>query len=284
MPELPEVEITRRKLAPKLVGRSIRDVLTTPKSYFFLTSPKLLGERLPGRRVTALARHGKYLIASLDDGASLLLHLGMTGQLFFSDVRQLAVARRAGPLTLSKRDPHAHLTLSFRDQGPALVFRDVRKFGKCALLPPGARNARLTKLGPDALGVTGQLLFEGSRKRRTPIKSLLLDQAVLAGVGNIYADEALFLAGISPRRAASKLTQAQADVLANRVRRVLEKAIKAGGSSMSDFVHPDGSAGGYQNRRYVYGREGEGCRTCKTPILRIVIGQRSSHYCPHCQL
>jgi formamidopyrimidine-DNA glycosylase len=265
-------------------------VTTTGPSYFFLTPPARLEKALLGRKTLELARHGKYLVAALDDGSRLLLHLGMTGQLFASgarSVRLLSAERRAtlnGTEAAAFRpDEHTHLTLTFRDRGPALYFRDVRKFGKCRLLAPGATDPRLEKLGVDALEATGKRLFEATRGRKVAIKSLLLDQAVLAGVGNIYADEALFLSGIRPPRPSRKLDRKECDLVAKNVRRVLERAIRAGGSSIDDFVRPDGTDGGYQNERHVYAREGEPCPRCKTPILRVVIGQRSAHYCPKCQ-
>src|SRR6187549_1620300 len=205
MPELPEVEVTRRSVEKSLVGRTVASVTTTGPSYFFLTPPARREKALRGRKTTELVRHGKYLLATLDDGSRLLLHLGMTGQLFAAgarSVRLLSAERRstlAGAEAAEFRpDEHTHLVLAFRDRGPALYFRDVRKFGKCLLLAPGASDARLEKLGTDALETTGKTLFEAARNRKVPIKSLLLDQGVVAGIGNIYADEALFLSGIRP--------------------------------------------------------------------------------------
>jgi formamidopyrimidine-DNA glycosylase len=290
MPELPEVEVTRRSVEKTLVGRAIACVTTTGPSYFFLTPPARLERALRGRKTLALARHGKYLVAELDDGSRLLLHLGMTGQLFAAgarSVRLLSAERRAtlrgSEAAEFRPDEHTHLTLSFRDRGPELYFRDVRKFGKCRLLEPGGTDPRLEKLGVDALETTGANLFEATRERKIAIKSLLLDQSVIAGVGNIYADEALFLSGVRPARASLRLDRKDCDALAKNVRRVLLRAIRAGGSSIDDFVRPDGSDGGYQNERRVYAREDEPCSHCGTPIRRVVIGQRSAHFCPRCQ-
>lgn len=290
MPELPEVEVTRRALSPQLVGRRIRDVLTTKPSYFFLTPPKVLKARLPGRRVVELARYGKYLVGTLDDGARLLLHLGMTGQLFVAGSRSARLLLRDHKATLDPAeqpqftpDRHTHLVLSFSDGPPDVYFRDIRKFGKALLLEPGKDDPRLEKLGADALTAKGPELFAAARSRKTPVKSLLLEQRVVAGIGNIYADEALFLAGVRPTRAARSVTRAEYDAIAAAVRRVLKRAIVRGGSSIDDFVRPDGTDGGYQKERKVYAREGEPCSRCKTPIKRIVIGQRSSHYCLRCQ-
>ncbi len=312
MPELPEVEVTRRRLEPKLVGRTISEVITTKASYFFLTPPKELARRLVGRQVTGLERFGKYLVASLDDEARVLLHLGMTGQLFTASARSVRLLRsgvgsralgRASTVGSRARgrastdvaalapddqagftpDVHTHLVLRFADAGEDVLFRDVRKFGKVQWLARQAADPRLDKLGPDALLVTGARLFEASRSRKTAIKTLLLDQEALAGVGNIYADEALFRAGIRPGRASRGLTKLECEKLAESVRAVLLRSIETGGSSISDYVQPDGTDGAYQNERRVYSRTGEPCLSCHTSIKRIVLGARSTHYCPRCQ-
>ena len=232
-----------------------------------------------------MRRHGKYLLLPLDDGSELVLHLGMTGQLFLHGAHNPRLQTKATPKqTGFSPDQHTHLQLRFVDASPALIFRDVRKFGKVALTPNPNVTRRLSKLGVDALGVRDDDLWNAARKRRTPIKTLLLNQAVLAGVGNIYADEALFLAGIRPLRPASKLTRAECRRLAETVRTVLQTSIERGGSSIRDYVQPSGRDGGYQDQHMVYGREGETCRHCKaSQILRIVIAQRSSHYCRSCQ-
>lgn len=285
MPELPEVEVTRRRIAKLLVGRKIARVLTTKPSYFFLTKPTRLQQELPGRTVKKLERHGKYLLARLDSGATLLLHLGMTGQLFgegAASVRLLRVAERSAKVGFSP-DEHTHLQLEFEGGGPRVFFRDVRKFGKVLLVAAGKSDARLDKLGVDALKAEGQHLFEAARARKIPIKTLLLDQSVIAGIGNIYADEALFLAKVSPLRSAQYVTCDECDALVAAAQQVMRRSIQTGGSSISDYVNPDGSDGGYQNERRVYGREGEPCQRCRAPIVRVVIATRSSCYCPRCQ-
>jgi len=290
MPELPEVEVTRRRIAPLLVGRPIREVRTTAPSYFYLTSPARLRRALPGRTVAELTRLGKYLVATLDDGKRLVLHLGMTGQLFSSlatSVRLLSASRRSS-LTPEEQltfepDAHTHLELRFVDGEPSVRFRDVRKFGKVLLLDPGQSDARLDRLGPDALSVSGDALFSASRRRRIAIKSLLLDQKIFAGIGNIYADEALFLAGVRPRRGAQRVTRRECAAIASAVRHVLERSIETGGSSIQDFVSPDGSDGHYQDERHVYARAGLPCLRCGTPVARCVVGQRSTHFCASCQ-
>src|SRR5215510_2286033 len=250
MPELPEVEVTRRRIEPLLVGRRIAEVRTSKPSYFFLTPPARLRAGLVGRSVRALERRGKYLLAELDDAKRLVLHLGMTGQLFSSAVaspRLLSASRRAA-LTPEEQpsfvpDEHTHLELCFDDGEPTVRFRDVRKFGKV----------------------------------------LLLDQSVLAGVGNIYADEALFLAGVRPTRRSNRVSARECEAIMAGLQRVLERSIETGGSSISDYVAPDGQDGGYQDERCVYGRKGEPCPRCASPIARIVIGQRAAHYCRRCQ-
>jgi formamidopyrimidine-DNA glycosylase len=285
MPELPEVEVTRRLLEPRVVGRRIARVHCGPPSYFFLTPPKRLARSLVGQSVTALERQGKYLLMSLSEGQRLLLHLGMTGQLFIagaSSPRLIRRIERDAPAGASE-DPHTHLVLDFEDGEPGLRFRDVRKFGKVRLLAAGQSDPRLDKLGRDALSVDGELLFAESRRRRVPIKTLLLDQGVLAGVGNIYADEALFLSGIRPTRPARRVTREQCATLAQHIQRVLRRSIETGGSSISDYIAPDGQDGQFQHERRVYARTGEPCSTCQTVIRRLVIGTRSTHFCPSCQ-
>jgi formamidopyrimidine-DNA glycosylase len=159
----------------------------------------------------------------------------------------------------------------------------VRKFGKVQLLEPGEPSARLDPLGVDALEAEGADLHRASRGRRVAVKSLLLDQRVLAGVGNIYADEGLFRAGVRPRRRAGRLSRADCDAIVRGVQNCMHRSIATGGSSISDYVAPDGADGRYQDERHVYARSGEPCRACSAPIRRVVIGQRSAHYCPGCQ-
>jgi formamidopyrimidine-DNA glycosylase len=290
MPELPEVEVTRRRIGKLLVGRQIARVLTTKPSYFFLTSPKRLQRGLLGRTVRKLDRHGKYLLARLDDGGTLLLHLGMTGQLFgegASSIRFLRAPDRRAAKTERPRDftpdEHTHLQLEFADGKARVFFRDVRKFGKVLLVESGKSDARLDKLGVDALLAEGEHLAAAAQSRKAPIKTLLLDQSVIAGIGNIYADEALFLARVNPLRPARQVTREECTALVLAAQKVMKRSIATGGSSISDYVNPDGADGGYQHERRVYGREGERCRRCRTTIERVVIAARSSCYCPKCQ-
>jgi len=293
VPELPEVEVTRRELEPKLLGRTIAHVATTAKSYFFVSSPAVLQKRLVGKRAQKLTRVGKYLLLELDDGGRVLLHLGMTGQLFFSGEPSVRLLSALRGVSLSPEqqtqagfvpDAHTHLVLSFKDAGPKLYFRDVRKFGKVEWLSVGASSARLDKLGVDALIARGSDLFQAAHKRRIAIKTVLLDQSVLAGVGNIYADEALFLARVHPARKANRVRAEECDAIVKAVQRVMARSIETGGSSISDYVRPDGERGRYQDERNVYAREDLPCGVCGTAIRRRVLGQRSSHFCPQCQV
>ena len=290
MPELPEVETTRRQIAPLLVGRRIARLRTTADSYFFVTSTTRLRAGVRGRSVSRLDRAGKYLVAHLDDGSRLAIHLGMTGQLFSSAAvspRLLSATARAS-LSPEEQggfqpDSHTHLRFHFEDGGPAVYMRDVRKFGKVFLIAPGGRSARLERLGGDALEVDGALLFSASRKRKVTIKALLLDQSVIAGCGNIYADEALFLAGVRPGRAAGRVTKHECIRVAQALRQVLLRSIEIGGSSVSDYVAPDGQDGSYQDERRVYARGGLECYDCGAVVRKKVVAQRGTHYCPRCQ-
>ncbi len=290
MPELPEVEVTRRRIEPLLVGRRIERVHTGADSYLFLTRPARLRRALTGRTARRLDRRGKYLVAQLDDASRLVVHLGMTGQLFSSaarSVRLLSASARASLPPEAQRDfrpdVHTHLHLLFANGGPDVMLRDVRKFGKLLWLPRGTSHPRLDRLGADALEVEGETLFRASRRRAAAVKSFLLDQSVVAGVGNIYADEALFAAGVRPSRRVGRVTRAEFERLAEALRAVMQRSIETGGASISDYVAPDGSDGRYQDERRVYARSGEPCLVCGRAVRRRVIGQRASHFCPGCQ-
>ena len=291
VPELPEVEVTRRRIEPVLVGRKIAKLRTTADSYFFVTSTAMLRRSLAGRTVASLERHGKYLVAWLDDGVRLLIHLGMTGQLFSEDARSPRLLSATARASLApeeqvgsfRPDAHTHLRIEFADGGPAVFMRDVRKFGKVMLIAPGEENPRLAKLGGDALEVSGELLFQRGRKRKLAIKALLLDQSVIAGCGNIYADECLFIAGVRPGRAAGRVSRLECDRIASALRGVLLRSIETGGSSISDYLAPDGEDGAYQDERRVYAREALPCLECGTPIRKKLVAQRGTHYCPVCQ-
>lgn len=236
-------------------------------NYFFLTPPATLIKNLVGRRTEGLTRHGKYILAELDDRSRLLCHLGMTGQITGRNI---------------ERDGHVHLVLGLSGK-KTISFRDVRKFGKVEWIPAGASSPRLDKLGPDALEISSEKLQRGLSSRRLVVKLALLDQQILAGVGNIYADEALFGARLSPLRIASSLRAEEVSRLARHIRRILGTSVKRGGSTINDYIQPDGALGGYQGWHRVYGKTGDPCWRCKRPVQRTVLAGRSTHYCPQCQ-
>lgn len=260
MPELPEVETVRRTLAPEVEGRRITGVR-------FLSplcadrQPEALSSRLSGRRITRLQRTGKHLIFVLDRGA-LDVHLRMTGKLL--------VDVPAGP----------HTRAVFDLDGRTLNFDDIRQFGRLRWLDS---PAALTCLGPDALEITVEQFTRLLATRRGHIKPLLLNQAALSGMGNIYVDEALHRAGIHPLAAAGRLGRLRARRLYEAMRQVLNESLAAGGSSISDYVDARGGRGSFQERHRVYGRKGQPCAGCGTPIRRIVVSQRGTHFCPRCQ-
>jgi formamidopyrimidine-DNA glycosylase len=270
MPELPEVETTRRGLEPHLLGRRIRG-LTLRDARLRWPVPADLPERLAGRRVLGLTRRAKYLLLQTD-GPALLLHLGMSGSL-----------RRCTPDTPLRA--HDHLIIEL-DDGFEVRLHDPRRFGCCLPLPePPAVHPLLASLGPEPLGdgFDGDHLHRLSRGRRAAVKSFIMDQQVVVGVGNIYASESLFLAGIRPGRAAGRVSRVEYLRLAGHIRAVLAEAITECGTTLRDFVHEDGSHGYFRQRLRVYGREGQPCPQCATPIRSRRIGSRASAYCPVCQ-
>lgn len=261
------MEVTRTQIARVLVGRRIESVWVAPASYFFVTPPARLKRALEGRVVNALDRSGKYIVAALDDSSRLVVHLGMTGQW--------------SALALDRTD-HIQFRLML-DSGRELTFRDVRKFGKVEWVGAGRSSARLDKLGPDALQIVPRVLLARLAQRAIPIKSALLDQGILAGVGNIYADEALYRSRIAPTRPARDLSLAEVTRLVRDLRAILTASIAGGGSTINDYLKPDGELGGYQDWHQVYGKTELPCPRCKRPIARIVLGGRSTHFCAKCQ-
>ena len=273
MPELPEVETVRRGLEGPLVGRVLARVeQRRPDLRWPL--PERFAERLQGRRVIRLDRRAKFILAHLDDGQVWMTHLGMSGRMCVSP----GIAPPPGP--------HDHLT--FRtDAGITITFQDHRRFGMMDLVP-GLRLAEhrlLRELGPEPLGnaFNGPALSAALAGRMTPIKAALLDQKVVAGLGNIYVSEALFRAGVSPRRMAATVAGERAERLAPAIRAVLQEAIEAGGSSLRDYVQSSGELGCFQHAFRVYDRAGEPCLACGAPIRRIVQSGRSTYYCGRCQ-
>lgn len=277
MPELPEVETVVRGLARHMVGRQIRRVEKN-RPDLRAPMPVDLVARLEGRRVAAVRRRAKYILVELDDGTVVLAHLGMSGRI------TIALPGQAP----NRQDPHDHVVLHL-DDGTILRFNDARRFGRIDLAEPGTLEAHplLAGIGPEPLGpeFDGPLLAAALTGRRTPIKAALLDQRVVAGIGNIYACEALHLARLSPSRLAMTVVGARADRLAAAIRDVLERAIAAGGSSIRDYVQTSGELGYFQHDWTVYGREGEPCRRCATAasVRRVAQAGRSTFYCARCQ-
>ena len=273
MPELPEVETIARSLAPRLAGRAIAAIDLVYRPLLRTGGPKGL-EALRGRRVLGVRRRGKMLLIELDGARTLVFHLKMTGQFLFA---------KEG----TQRDKHVRLVIRFADGREELRFRDVRKFGFLLCLEgrPESACEELACLGPEPLEV-GLPEFRAILKaRRGRIKSVLLDQTRIAGVGNIYADESLFDAGIHPETPASSLRSVRAQRLYGALRKILSAAVEAGGSTLTDASYHDaaGNAGEFQFEHRVYDRTGEPCTVCGTPVRMKRIGGRSSHFCPRCQ-
>jgi formamidopyrimidine-DNA glycosylase len=278
MPELPEVETVMRGLAAKLLGRRLTRVAVNRDGMRW-PFPAGLAAAMTGARVASFRRRGKYILMRLDGGMSVLLHLGMSGRMVLSTARP-----NAAPL-------HEHLVLE-TEEGTHLGFVDPRRFGAIDLVPTEAedRHRLLAALGPEPLedGFTADVLGAALAGKLTPLKAALLDQKVVAGLGNIYVSEALYRARLSPRRLAFTVPGERVRRLVPAIRATLTEAIAAGGSSLRDYVQPDGELGYFQHAWKVYGREGEPCEACPGPpacagIRRLVQSGRSSFYCPRLQ-
>jgi formamidopyrimidine-DNA glycosylase len=269
VPELPEVETVVRSLTGELVGRLVVSVALRERRLRGGV-PRDFPARLEGRRIIRLARRGKYVLAWLDDGAVFLVHLGMTGQL------TLAAASRPDRV-------HDHVVIAL-DDGRLLTFNDARRFGRVAVVAGDAlRDEAGEGVDPLTEAFTADALFGLSRRRRTSVKALLMDQRRVAGLGNIYVNEILFHAAIRPGRRAGRLARTECERLVASTRRVLAEAIERGGSSISDYRDGLGRLGEFQSRHHVYDRAGEPCRRCATRIRKRVHAGRSSFYCPRCQ-
>ncbi|CUK03406.1 Formamidopyrimidine-DNA glycosylase [Ruegeria denitrificans] len=282
MPELPEVETVRRGLSPAMEGVVIEraDVNRPDLRWPF---PDRMAERLTGQRVDQLRRRSKYILADLSSGETLLIHLGMSGRMTVSgDPLGQFVHEHPMP------EKHDHVVFHMAN-GARVTFNDPRRFGAMDLLPTAAAEDHklLSVLGPEPLGneFHEQHMIEAFKGKNTPVKSALLDQGIVAGLGNIYVCEALYRAGVSPRRKAGQISAARVGELVPIIRRVLQDAINAGGSSLRDFRQADGELGYFQHSFDVYGREGEPCRTegCDAVVKRITQSGRSSFYCAQCQ-
>ena len=269
MPELPEVETTRRGLLPHLRRRIVVALDIRQPRLRWPIAPELR-TLLPGQRIEGIERRAKYLLVHVQTG-SALLHLGMSGSL------------RIVPAT-TPFGPHDHVDWRL-DSGRVLRYTDPRRFGCQLWQPRGEVHPLLLGLGPEPLSdaFDGDCLWVRSRGRRAAVKMFLMDQAVVVGVGNIYASEALFAAGIHPKRAAGSVSRARYARLAYEVKRILARAITRGGTTLRDFISPDGAPGYFEQELFVYGRAGEACKVCGASIRSMTLGQRSTYHCPHCQ-
>lgn len=289
MPELPEVETIRRGLAGRVSGQRILEIRIGDKRVLRCDASDL-AETVVGQSIVSLARRGKFLVFELET-EFLVIHLGMTGQLTFRDPeRPDCKAFVRHPITGLQRalqhppDKHTHLQILLEDGG-ALFFRDVRKFGKIYLLRPQQKKPFFERLGLEPFGENYVLenFLDRFRGRTLKVKSLLLDQGFVAGVGNIYADEALFEAALHPARTVRSLRRYEKVRLFEAIPKVLRKGIHFGGTSLRDYVDSEGRRGTHQERLMVYGRDGLPCRRCGVLLERIVISQRGTHFCPRCQ-
>jgi formamidopyrimidine-DNA glycosylase len=274
MPELPEVETVRAQLEPKLVGRRLVEVQIADSRLTRPHDPTEVAAELTGERVTALDRRGKYVVVRFESGRVLLIHLRMTGQLLH---------RANGSLRVD--DPHRRAVVRL-DDGSDVVYRDVRRFGTWLLTEPGELDPYLAeRVGrePLAPGFTARRLAETLAGRKAPVKAALLDQRRLAGVGNIYADEALWRASIHPQREARGLSEDEVAALHRGVRAALRAGIARQGATLRDYRTPGGASGRMQHEFKVYGRAGEPCERCGTPIEKIRAAGRGTWYCPSCQ-
>ncbi|HVS62796.1 MAG TPA: bifunctional DNA-formamidopyrimidine glycosylase/DNA-(apurinic or apyrimidinic site) lyase [Thermoanaerobaculia bacterium] len=273
MPELPEVEVLRRSLEARVLGDRVESVAVRFPTLREPISAPVLRRRLAGRRIERLRRRAKYLLMDVEGGSTLVVHLGMSGRLLVVPAGEPSA-------------PHEHVVISLAS-GRTLRFRDPRRFGLLLALPTGRieRDRHFRHLGVEPLesGFDGARLAAKARGRFGPVKSFLMDAAIVVGVGNIYACEALHLAGIHPARSVARISQRRFDGLASAVRDVLGRAIAEGGTTLNDFADADGEPGYFAVSLHVYGREGEPCLRCGAIVRRIVQSNRSTFYCPRCQ-
>ena len=276
MPELPEVETVARGLQKSVAGRRILSVALGKTD--FIDDPAALEQHLPGQKIDRVERYGKFMLLRLSGGGSetageetraLLVHLGMTGNLSSTPAAQ-------------PHEKHTHARFLL-DDGRELRYTDPRRFGRMAYLDAASLAAELEGFGAEPLRVGAEEFASRIRTRHARIKALLLDQTVLRGVGNIYADESLWRAKIHPAKLGARLSQREAERLRQSLQAVLRRAIAMRGSSISDFVDADGRPGEYQRRHRAYGRESQKCYRCGTPIQRVIVAGRSSYFCPRCQ-
>ncbi len=270
MPELPEVETTRRGIEPHIIGQNIKEVVIRQPSLRW-PIPIDIGDKLKNQSICSVNRRGKYLLINTEAG-NLMIHLGMSGSLRISNARE----------EIKKHD-HVDIVMN---NGAILRYHDPRRFG-CMLWVGREphKHVLLEKLGPEPLtsDFNFEALFALSRKRNTPVKSFIMDSHVVVGVGNIYANEALFIAGISPRRKAGKVSKSSYEKLVLAVKTILAEAIEQGGTTLRDFIGGDGKPGYFKQSLRVYGRGGEPCVNCAKELKEIRLGQRSTVYCTNCQ-
>ena len=269
MPELPEVETSRRGIEPYLIGETINEVVIRERRLRWPVSDDV-DTHLPGQTVESIDRRAKYLLLNTTGGTAII-HLGMSGSVSIVDADTPAAV-------------HDHFDFAL-GSGKSLRFRDPRRFGSLHWTNDTNSYWLLRDLGPEPLSdaFSGEYLWQRSRGRRVAVKQFIMNANIVVGVGNIYASESLFLAGIHPRRAAGRIALARYDTLAMNIKEVLQRAIKAGGTTLRDFYGFNGQAGYFQQQLDVYDREGDPCRNCKAPITAIVLGQRSTYYCKNCQ-
>lgn len=293
MPELPEVETVMRGLNQVFEGRRLRNVVLRRAGLRFPFPPDF-ASRLAGRRFLGLSRRAKYILAPLDSGDTLLIHLGMTGRFTVhgpSGHRNLGKSYFAASEEQAGGGCHDHVIFTLED-GTSVVYTDPRRFGFMDLFPSGMATAHslLRRIGVEPLGneFHAHYLAGAFRGKRAPLKAALLDQRIIAGLGNIYVCEALHRAGLSPKRKSGTLVKKNAhdprlDALVHHIREILAEAIAAGGSTLQDFAHTNGGQGTFQQRFRVYDREGEPCIACGSLIVRLVQSGRSTFYCRQCQ-
>lgn len=269
MPELPEVEVTKLGIAPFLENQLIRKIVVHQPQLRWLVPDDV--QLACEQKITSVTRRAKYLFINTDVGA-LVMHLGMSGKMRVVDI---SLAR--------KKHDHIEIELA---SGKKLVFNDARRFGSCLWQSPSQPPLKILRaLGPEPLTdeFDAKVLFEKSRGKLSPVKSFIMDNAVVVGVGNIYANESLFTSGIDPRRAAGKVSLKRYKLLATNIKAVLAKAIEQGGTTLKDFAQADGNPGYFAQQLLVYGRAGEKCTVCQQLIRSVVIGQRNTFYCIGCQ-
>ena len=270
MPELPEVETTLRGIEPYIINKKINDILVRQSSLRWEVPVKKLKENIVGKSFSKIKRRAKYLIFTSNLG-NLIIHLGMSGSLKIL-------------LNMEAPNKHDHIDIKFEDKS-LLRFTDPRRFGSFHWTNKATEHPLLMNLGPEPLGnhFSGEHLFNFSRGRKLPVKNFIMNSKTIAGIGNIYASESLFEAGIKPHKAAGKISLPKYENLAYSIKRILQESINLGGTSLKDFVGGEGKPGFYKPYLAVYGREGKKCKNCVTILKNIRIGQRSSVFCSNCQ-